>query len=135
MAGSAAPTDLGTKPVGALLRQYAVPGIIAMTASSLYNMVDSIYIGHIPEVGSLSMSGLAVTFPLMNISTAFGTLLVGLLDGLRVGNGDRVVAGADLHGDVHLAVLIEHLEGVHGRRETAVGALVRYLKGWLLQPK
>jgi putative MATE family efflux protein len=75
MAGSAAPTDLGTKPVGALLRQYAVPGIIAMTASSLYNMVDSIYIGHIPDVGSLSMSGLAVTFPLMNISTAFGTLV------------------------------------------------------------
>ena len=46
-----------------------------MTASSLYNMVDSIYIGHIPDVGSLSMSGLAVTFPLMNISTAFGTLV------------------------------------------------------------
>jgi putative MATE family efflux protein len=75
MAGSAIPTELGTKPVGALLRQYAVPGIIAMTASSLYNMVDSIYIGHIPDVGSLSMSGLAVTFPLMNISTAFGTLV------------------------------------------------------------
>ena len=72
---SSAPTELGTKPVGALLRQYAVPGIIAMTASSLYNMVDSIYIGHIPNVGSLSMSGLAVTFPLMNISTAFGTLV------------------------------------------------------------
>ena len=72
---SSAPTELGTKPVGALLRQYAVPGIIAMTASSLYNMVDSIYIGHSPDVGSLSMSGLAVTFPLMNISTAFGTLV------------------------------------------------------------
>ncbi|MBQ9411359.1 MAG: polysaccharide biosynthesis C-terminal domain-containing protein, partial [Bacteroidales bacterium] len=72
---SSAPTELGTKPVGALIRQYAVPGIIAMTASSLYNMVDSIYIGHIPNVGSLSMSGLAVTFPLMNISTAFGTLV------------------------------------------------------------
>ena len=72
---SSAPTELGTRPVGALLRQYAVPGIIAMTASSLYNMVDSIYIGHIPDVGSLSMSGLAVTFPLMNISTAFGTLV------------------------------------------------------------
>ena len=75
MAGTAVPTELGTKPVGRLLRQYAVPGIIAMTASSLYNMVDSIYIGHIPEVGSLSMAGLAVTFPLMNISTAFGTLV------------------------------------------------------------
>ncbi|MBP5332585.1 MAG: MATE family efflux transporter [Bacteroidales bacterium] len=73
--GNAIPTELGTKPIGPLLRQYAVPGIIAMTASSLYNMVDSIYIGHIPEVGSLSMAGLAVTFPLMNISTAFGTLV------------------------------------------------------------
>ena len=75
MAGTAVPTELGTKPVAKLLRQYAVPGIIAMTASSLYNMVDSIYIGHIPEVGSLSMAGLAVTFPLMNISTAIGTLV------------------------------------------------------------
>ena len=75
MAGTAVPTELGTKPVAQLLRQYAVPGIIAMTASSLYNMVDSIYIGHIPEVGSLSMAGLAVTFPLMNISTAIGTLV------------------------------------------------------------
>ena len=73
--GNAIPTELGTKPIASLLRQYAVPGIIAMTASSLYNMVDSIYIGHIPEVGSLSMAGLAVTFPLMNISTAFGTLV------------------------------------------------------------
>jgi len=72
---SSAPTELGTKSIGSLIRQYAVPGIIAMTASSLYNMVDSIFIGHIPNVGSLSMSGLAVTFPLMNISTAFGTLV------------------------------------------------------------
>ena len=75
MSNAAAPTELGTRPVGALLRQYAIPGIIAMTASSLYNMVDSIFIGHIPSVGSLSMAGLAVTFPLMNISTAFGTLV------------------------------------------------------------
>ena len=48
---NAIPTELGTKPIGTLLRQYAVPGIIAMTASSLYNMVDSIYIGHIPDDG------------------------------------------------------------------------------------
>ena len=75
MSSSAVPTELGTKPIGALLRQYAVPGIIAMTASSLYNMVDSVYIGHIADVGSLSIAGLAVTFPLMNISTAFGTLV------------------------------------------------------------
>ena len=54
---------------------YAVPGIIAQTAASLYNMVDSIYIGHIPGVGAAAISGLAVTFPLMNLSIALGTLV------------------------------------------------------------
>ena len=62
--------ELGTKPVGGLLLQYALPAIIAMTASSLYNMVDSIFIGQ--GVGPLAISGLAVTFPFMNLSAAFG---------------------------------------------------------------
>ncbi len=76
MAGSTvAPTELGTKNIGSLLRMYAVPGIIAQTAASLYNMVDSIYIGHIKDVGSYAISGLAVTFPLMNLSSALGTLV------------------------------------------------------------
>ncbi len=69
------PTELGTKKISTLLKEYAVPGIIAMTASSLYNMVDSIYIGHIKDVGSYAISGLAVTFPLMNLSSALGTLV------------------------------------------------------------
>lgn len=62
--------ELGTKPVGQLLMRYAVPAIIAMTASSLYNMVDSIFIGQ--GLGAMAISGLAITFPLMNLSTAFG---------------------------------------------------------------
>ncbi len=70
-----APTELGSEGIGKLLKKYAVPGIIAMTASSLYNMVDSMFIGHIPETGSLALSGLAVCFPLMNLSTALGTLV------------------------------------------------------------
>ena len=69
------PTELGTQKISTLLKQYAVPGIIAMTASSLYNMVDSIFIGHIPGDGSLALAGLAVTFPLMNLSAALGTLV------------------------------------------------------------
>ncbi|MCQ2157086.1 MAG: MATE family efflux transporter [Bacteroidales bacterium] len=73
--GEAAPLELGTKKIGTLLKMYAVPGIIAQTAASLYNMVDSIYIGHIRDVGSLAISGLAVTFPIMNLSTALGTLV------------------------------------------------------------
>lgn len=72
---SAAPTELGTEKIGKLLKMYAVPGIIAQTAASLYNMVDSIYIGHIPGVGADAISGLAVTFPLMNLSAAMGTLV------------------------------------------------------------
>lgn len=62
--------ELGTKPVGKLLAQYALPAIVAMTASSLYNMIDSIFIGQ--GVGALAISGLAITFPLMNLSAAFG---------------------------------------------------------------
>ena len=108
MAGTAVPTELGTKPIGSLIRQYAVPGIIAMTASSLYNMVDSIYIGHIPEVGSLSMSGLAVTFPLMNISTAFGTLVgVGAATMISVllGQKNYKVANRVLANEVTLNII------------------------------
>ena len=70
---SSIPTELGTEKIGRLLKQYALPAIIAQTASSLYNMVDSIFIGQ--GVGPLAISGLAVTFPLMNLSTAFGTLV------------------------------------------------------------
>lgn len=71
----AAPLELGTKSIKTLLKQYAVPSIIASTASSLYNMVDSVFIGHIPDVGAYAISGLAVTFPLMNLSVALGTLV------------------------------------------------------------
>ena len=87
---AAAPIELGTRKIGTLLRQYAVPGIIAQTAASLYNMVDSIYIGHIPGVGSAAISGLAVTFPLMNLSIAMGTLVgVGAMTLISVLLGQR----------------------------------------------
>ncbi len=70
---NAVPLELGTENIGKLLMKYAGPAIIAMTASSLYNMIDSIFIGH--GVGPLAISGLAVTFPLMNLSAAFGSLV------------------------------------------------------------
>lgn len=65
--------ELGTKPIGKLLVQYATPAIIAMTASSLYNMVDSIFIGQ--GVGAMAISGLAITFPFMNLIGAFGAAI------------------------------------------------------------
>ena len=73
MVGQKTPTALGTENIGKLLMQYAVPAIIAMTASSLYNMVDSIFIGH--GVGTMAISGLALSFPLMNLAAAFGSLV------------------------------------------------------------
>ena len=72
-ANQAVPLELGTEKISKLLGKYAGPAIIAMTASSLYNMIDSIFIGH--GVGPLAIAGLAVTFPLMNLSAAFGTLV------------------------------------------------------------
>ncbi len=62
--------ELGTKPVGRLLMQYALPAMIAMTASSLYNIIDRAFIGQV--VGPEAIAGLGITFPLMNLSGAFG---------------------------------------------------------------
>ena len=62
--------ELGTKPVGRLLIQYATPAIVAMTASSLYNIIDRAFIGQV--VGPEAISGLGITFPFMNLSGAFG---------------------------------------------------------------
>ena len=62
--------ELGTKPVGQLLWQYALPAIVAMTASSLYNIIDRAMIGQL--VGPEAIAGLGITFPFMNLSAAFG---------------------------------------------------------------
>ena len=106
---AAVPSELGEKNVRQLLMQYAVPAIIAMTASSLYNMVDSIFIGHIPGVGHYAISGLAVTFPLMNLSTALGTLVgVGASTMLSVLLGQRnyKAAGKVLTNEFLLNIII-----------------------------
>ncbi len=84
------PTELGTEKISKLLMQYAIPAIIAQTAASLYHTIDSIFIGHIPEVGALAISGLATTFPFMNLSVAFGAMVgVGGATQLSVRLGQR----------------------------------------------
>lgn len=83
------PVTLGTENVRDLLARYALPAIIAMTASSLYNITDSIFIGH--GVGPLAISGLAITFPLMNLAAAFGSLVgvgASTLMSVRLGQKD-----------------------------------------------
>ncbi|MDE6623223.1 MAG: MATE family efflux transporter [Alistipes sp.] len=102
-----AATELGTERIRKLLFQYAVPAIIAMTASSLYNMVDSIFIGH--GVGPLAISGLALTFPLMNLAAAFGALVgvgAATLISMRLGQRDYETAQQVLGNVVVLNLLI-----------------------------
>ncbi len=65
--------ELGEKPVGSLLMQYAIPAIIAMTASSLYHIIDGIFIGQ--GVGKEAIMGLALTGPLMSLTAAFGAMV------------------------------------------------------------
>ena len=104
-----APLELETKKISTLLKEYAVPGIIAMTASSLYNMVDSIYIGHIKDVGALAISGLAVTFPIMNLGTAIGTLVgvgASTLVSMLLGQKNYVTANKVLPNVVTLNVVL-----------------------------
>lgn len=94
MAKTNSPLVLGSEPIGRLLTQYAIPAIIAMTASSLYNMADSIFIGH--GVGALAISGLALTFPLMNLAAAFGSLVgVGASTLVSVKLGQKDYDGAN----------------------------------------
>ena len=109
-----APTELETKKISTLLKEYAVPGIIAMTASSLYNIVDSVYIGHIKDVGALAISGLAVTFPIMNLGTAIGTLVgvgASTLVSILLGQKNYVTANKVLPNVVTLNVVLGALFG------------------------
>ena len=103
-------TELGTEPVRKLLLRYALPGIIAMTAMSLYNMVDSIFIGH--GVGAMALSGLTVAKPFMDICAAFGTLVgVGAssLVAIKLGQKDYRSANDVLANVVILNVLLGSL--------------------------
>jgi putative MATE family efflux protein len=89
MTQKGSPVALGTESVWHLLLEYAIPSVIAMTASSLYNITDSIFIGH--GVGALAIAGIAITFPLMNLAAAFGSLVgigAATLMSLRLGQKD-----------------------------------------------
>ena len=86
--------ELGTKPVGKLLAQYALPAIIAMTAASLYNIIDRVFIGQV--VGPMAISGLAITFPFMILAAAFGAAVgVGAATTISVKLGQKDYKSAE----------------------------------------
>lgn len=100
-------TALGTEPIRKLLIRYAVPAIIAMTAASLYNMVDSIFIGQ--GVGPMAITGLALTFPLMNLAAAFGSLVgvgAATLISVKLGQKDYTTAQRVLGNVLVLNVIL-----------------------------
>ena len=99
--------ELGNRPVGQLLFQYAMPAIIAMTASSLYNIIDRAFIGH--EVGPMGISGLAITFPFMNLSGAFGAAIgigASTVISVRLGQKDYKTAEELLGNTVTLNLIV-----------------------------
>ena len=67
--------DLGKDSVGKLLFSLAVPAIAAQIINMLYNIVDRIYIGHIPEIGTAVLTGVGITFPLITLISAFSALI------------------------------------------------------------
>ena len=89
---------LGVKPIGRLLLQYSVPAIIASTVTSLYNIIDSIFIGR--GVGAMAITGLAITFPMMNLVIAFVTLIAvggATISSIFLGQKDEKKATEVLH--------------------------------------
>ena len=66
---------LGTQPIGRLLWKLAIPTVIAQIVNMLYNIVDRIYIGHMPESGALALTGLGVCTPIILIVSAFAALV------------------------------------------------------------
>ena len=99
--------SLGSDSVGKLLMRYAIPAIIAMASSSLYHIIDSIFIGH--GVGEAAITGMAVTLPIMNIASAFGAMVgVGAAAriSIRLGEGNKRAAERILCNAVLLNIVL-----------------------------
>lgn len=115
MTSTTSTLELGTKPVGKLLLQYAIPAIIAMTAASLYNMIDSIFIGQ--GVGPIAISGLAITFPFMNLAAAFGAAIgvgASTFISVKLGQKDYSVAQYILGNTMSLNIIVGFVFGIIG---------------------
>jgi len=107
LAKKSSPNELGKEKIGRLLIQYSIPAIIATAAASLYNIIDRIFIGQ--GVGPLAISGLALTFPLMNITAAFGAMVgvgASAMVSIRLGQHDRKGATLILGNAVMMNIIL-----------------------------
>lgn len=100
---------LAEESIGKLLMKYSIPAIIGMLVNALYNIVDRMFIGRIPEVGSLALTGVGITMPIMSILLAFG-MLIGIGStaniSLNLGRGKRDIAEKLIGSAVTLSIII-----------------------------
>jgi len=134
--------DLGHDSVGRLMVRLALPAIVAQLVNALYNIVDRIYIGHIPEVGDVALTGLGLCFPVIMFVSALAAL-VGMGGGsraaVRMGEGDMEGANQILGNCTALMVLIslavtvsfqifkEPMLYLFGASDNTIGYAVSYL--------
>ncbi len=100
---------LGTQPVGKLLFKLAVPTVVAQIVNMLYNIIDRIYIGHIPEEGSLALTGVGVCMPIIMVISAFAALISSggaPKASINMGKGDNGSAEKILGGCFALQLII-----------------------------
>lgn len=138
---------LGTQPVGRLLLSLALPAIAAQIINLLYNVVDRIYIGHIPGEGSLALTGLGVTFPVIVLIAAFAALVgFGGAPRASIAMGKKDEAGAEeILGNCIVALIV--LAGIltvvffafakpvlfaFGASESTIGYAFDYLRIYVL---
>ncbi len=114
---------LGTAPVGRLLTSLAIPCIAAQVVNLLYNIVDRIYIGHIPEIGSTALTGVGVTFPIIMIISAFSALVgmggaprASIKMGQKDNDGAEKILGSCLALSIALALVLIIVFELFGRQ-------------------
>ena len=138
--------DLGRDPVGKLLLRLAIPTVTAQLVNALYNIVDRIYIGHIPEVGDLALTGLGVCFPVILFVSAISAL-VGMGGSSRavvhMGEGKMELANSILGSCTTLLVVLgaaamaaflvfqEPMLYLFGATEETIGYAMDYLTIYL----
>lgn len=108
---------LGTESVGKLLLKYSVPAIIGMLVNALYNVVDRIFIGNIPGVGPLAITGVGVTMPIMSITLAFAMLIgIGCTTNIsiKLGQGKKEDAQKIIGNGITLSIIISLILSVIG---------------------
>ena len=108
---------LGTEPIGKLLLKYSVPAIIGMMVNALYNVVDRIFIGNIPDVGPLAITGVGVTMPIMTIILAFAMLIgFGATTNIsiKLGQGKKEEAQKLIGNAITLSIIVSIIISIIG---------------------